>query len=117
MRFYLDHDVPISVCRDVLTPNGHECWSANQAGMATEKDDNQTVYATDHDAVLVSCDVEFSRRKVRNSIGRHVWIKGTKPESAAILQEHLDEVIALLRKENVTVTVSINNVSADWSWK
>jgi hypothetical protein len=84
--------------------------------MALESDDEQTVYATDHDAVLVSCDSEFSRRRRKNAIGRHVYLNCPKPAAAEVLARHLDDVIALLQNDNVTVTVTRSTVSADFGW-
>lgn len=68
-RFFLDHDVPASVAA-MLRAEGHQCWTANEAGLATEsQDDNLTVYADEHRAVLVTLDREFSQRRLKNSIG------------------------------------------------
>jgi len=40
MRFCLDHNVPVSV-RRILLEQGHDCWTASEAGLATEgQDDN-----------------------------------------------------------------------------
>jgi hypothetical protein len=45
VRFFLDHNVPVSV-RRMLLEQGHECWTASEAGLATEgQDDNLSVYA------------------------------------------------------------------------
>lgn len=117
MRFYLDHDVPAQVCSEVLTPAGHECWTASNAGMSGDDDDEQTVYATDRLAKVVSCDAEFSNRRGRNAIGGHVYLKCPKPEAVDILSMYLDEVVALLSsKPDVTVTVTRTKVSASYRW-
>lgn len=117
MRFYLDHDVPAQVCSDVLAPAGHDCWTANNAGLALEQDDDQTVYATDRGAVLVSCDSEFSQRRRRNAIGQHIYLKCPKPEAVEILALHLERILPLLNTENVTVTVTRTQVTADYGWE
>ena len=45
MRFFLDHNVPVSV-RRMLVEEGNDCWTASEAGLATEgQDDNLSVYA------------------------------------------------------------------------
>jgi len=38
VRFFLDNDVPVSVAT-VLRRNGHICWTANEAGLADEAED------------------------------------------------------------------------------
>jgi hypothetical protein len=43
VRFILDNDVPVSV-RTMLLREGHEAWSAYQAGLADAADDDLTVY-------------------------------------------------------------------------
>jgi hypothetical protein len=35
VRFFLDHDVPASVGK-MLRGEGHDCWTAAQAGLAAE---------------------------------------------------------------------------------
>lgn len=85
--------------------------------MALDEDDEQTVFATDRGAVVISCDREFSQRRRRNAIGRHVYLNCPKPEAAEIFARHLDVVVAHLSSaENVTVTVSRDKVSADYGW-
>lgn len=101
MRFFLDNDVPVSVGK-MLRNRGHECWTAAEAGLATEgQDDNLTVYAEAHHAVLVTLDREFSQRRRKNPIGRHVWLHCPDPEAAAVLDAHLVEVLRLLHRTNV----------------
>lgn len=71
MRFYLDNDVDAR-CRRTIEAAGHESWTAAQAGRADAPDDDQTIYANEHDAVLITDDREFTERRKRNTIGRHV---------------------------------------------
>jgi predicted nuclease of predicted toxin-antitoxin system len=54
VRFYLDHDVDAR-CRRVLSPP-HDCWTASEAGRALAEDDEQSVYASDQDAVVITHD-------------------------------------------------------------
>jgi predicted nuclease of predicted toxin-antitoxin system len=104
-RFFLDHDVPASVGR-MLRGEGHECWTASEAGLATEgQDDNLTVYAHTKEAVLVTMDKEFSLRRRTNSIGRHIWLRCPEPEAATVLRSWLGKVLPYLERDNVTVTV------------
>jgi predicted nuclease of predicted toxin-antitoxin system len=116
VRFFLDNDVPVSVGA-MLRRNGHVCWTANDAGLADEgEDDNLTVYAAKRQAVLVSLDVQFMRRRRANAIGRHVRLGCAEPEAATILASHLKEVLDYLERDHVTVTVSRDAVKADSDW-
>lgn len=63
MRFFLDNDVPVSVGK-MLAAHGHRWWTAAEAGMADEsQDDNLSVYSASKGAVLVTLDREFMRRR------------------------------------------------------
>lgn len=116
-RFFLDHDVPVSVAR-MLRGEGHECWTASEAGLATEgQDDNLTVYAQTKAAVLVTMDKEFSLRRRANSIGRHIWLRCPEPEAAAMLRSRLGEVLPYLGRDDVTVTVSSGGVHPESGWE
>ena len=112
MRFFLDHNVPVRI-RRMLIEQGHDCWTAAEAGLATEgQDDNLSVYADSRRAALVTFDREFSRRRRANPIGRHVWLRCAPPIAAAVLEDHLPEVLELLRREHVTVEVNQSGVRA-----
>jgi predicted nuclease of predicted toxin-antitoxin system len=112
VRFFLDHNVPVSV-RRMLLEQGHECWTASEAGLATEgRDDNLSVYADSKRAALVTFDREFSGRRRDNPIGRHVWLRCTPPAAAAVLRDHLHEVLELLHREHVTIEVNDRGVRA-----
>ena len=76
MRFLLDNDVAVTV-RRVLLDAGHECWTAGEANLHDAPDDALAVYAANRGAVLVSHDAEFARRRRRNTIGQHVWLRCT----------------------------------------
>ena len=68
MRFLLDENVDARV-RRVFTERSHECWTVPEANLAGDTDDDVTVYAMDHDAVVVTHDIEFSKRRERAAIG------------------------------------------------
>jgi predicted nuclease of predicted toxin-antitoxin system len=95
VRFLLDHDVDAAVGR-MLRHRGHECWTAGAAGLATAKDDDLTVWATEHAAALVSTDREFGQRRMKNAIGHHLWLKCLDWEASEVLAAHLDELLDLL---------------------
>ena len=116
MRFFLDNDVPVSVGK-MLAAHGHHWWTAAEAGMADEsQDDNLSVYSASKDAVLVTLDKEFMRRRRQNAIGRHVRLRCSEPEAAATLEAHLAQVLEYLRREHVTVAVSDSGVRASSRW-
>jgi predicted nuclease of predicted toxin-antitoxin system len=116
VRFFLDNDVPVSVGR-LLGSRGHDWWSAYEAGLAAEgEDDNLTVYADGRRAVLVTLDREFSRRRRANAYGRHLRLRCPEPDAADVLEAHLEEVLQFLNRDHVTVTVSRDGVRADSGW-
>lgn len=116
MRFLLDHDVDAAVGR-MLRHRGHECWTAGSAGLARAKDDELSVWAVEHQAVLVSTDVEFSQRRMQNAIGRHVWLRCNDWEASEILANQLDNVMSLLEaRSDITIRVSKDSLSDSSKW-
>jgi predicted nuclease of predicted toxin-antitoxin system len=114
VRFFLDHNIPVSV-RTMLLDEHHECWTAAEAGLAAEeKDDNLSVYADAKQAALITFDREFSRRRIKNPIGRHIWLRCQPPRAALVLRAHLGEVLDLLHRDHVAISVSDTHVRA-WS--
>lgn len=57
------------------------------------------------------------QRRRANAIGRHVRLRCTEPDAAAVLRAHLKEVLEFLEREHVTVTVSRDGVKADSDWR
>jgi predicted nuclease of predicted toxin-antitoxin system len=115
VRFVLDNDVPVSV-RAMLLHEGHEAWSAHEAGLAEAEDDDLTIYAARRRSVLVSLDAQFMQRRRANAIGRHVRLRCLEPEAAGVLRGHLKKVLEYLERDHVTVTVSRDKVTADSDW-
>jgi predicted nuclease of predicted toxin-antitoxin system len=116
VRFFLDNDVPASV-GTMLRRQGHDCWTAAEAGLAAEgQDDNLTVYAAGRGAVLVTLDRQFIQRRRANSIERQVRLRCAEPDAAAVLAVHISEVLDYLERDHVTVTVSVHGVKADSDW-
>jgi len=106
MRFFLDDDVPVSVA-SMLRGHGHVCWTAADVGLAAEgQDDSLSVYADERQAVVVTLDREFTLRRRKNPIGRHIQLRCTEPEAAQILESHLLQVLEYLERDHVTVIVS-----------
>jgi predicted nuclease of predicted toxin-antitoxin system len=117
VRFFLDNDVPVSVAR-MLRQRGHACWTAGDAGLAAEgQDDNLSVYADERDAVLVTMDGEFTLRRRRNPIGRHIRLRCPEPEAAELLASRLQDVLSYLERDHVTLIVSKEQeIKADSAW-
>jgi predicted nuclease of predicted toxin-antitoxin system len=117
VRFFLDHMVPVDVGK-MLRARGHQCWTAADAGLADEpQDDNLSVYAAKRVAVLVTFDREFSQRRRKNPIGHHIWLRCPEPEAATVLDAWLPVVLRLLHRADVTITVSKQGVEAASKWR
>lgn len=101
----------------MLRRHGHHWWTADHANLAADGDDLLTSYALDHRAVLVTLDQAFSQRRRRNAIGWHVWLRCIEPEAAAVLETYLDDVLALLHRENVTIRLSKDSIDHDSDWQ
>ena len=72
--------------RRMLRRKGHECLTASLVGLARVA---LTVWAPEHGAVVVSTEGEFSRRRMKNAIGHHVWLRCLDWEADAVLEAHL----------------------------
>ncbi len=109
MRFLLDNDVDVAVGR-VLRAAGHECWTAADAGLAgnvAADDDELSVYAQEKQAVVITHDRAFSQRRIRNTFGKHVWLRCEQPDAAALVARHLDDlVVALDQRPDLVMIVS-----------
>jgi hypothetical protein len=56
--------------------------------------------------VVATLDREFTLRRRKNPIGRHIQLRCTEPEAAQILESHLLQVLEYLERDHVTVIVS-----------
>ena len=116
MRFLLDHDVDTAVGR-MLRRHGHECLTASQIGLAAATDDALTVWASGHGAVLVSTDREFGRRRMKNAIGHHVWLRCLDWEADAVLEAHLADVVSRLEaRSDLAIRVSVDGLTDSSAW-
>jgi predicted nuclease of predicted toxin-antitoxin system len=115
--FLLDHDVDAAVGR-MLRQKRHECHTASEVGLAQARDDALTVWASEHGAVVISTDREFGQRRMKNAIGRHVWLRCLDWEAGEVLAGCLDELVGRLGAQpDMTVRVSKDGlaISLDWS--
>ncbi len=116
MRFLIDQDVDAAVAR-ILRQHEHEAWTADAVGLAAAADDDLSVWASAHRAVVVSTDVEFGRRRMRNAIGGHVWLACRDWEAAGLLSERLDDVLPLLvARADIAVRISVSGISDSSDW-
>jgi predicted nuclease of predicted toxin-antitoxin system len=116
VKFLLDHDVDARLGR-VFRQNGHQCWTAADANLARAADDELSVYADDRGAVMVTHDVDFSQRRARNPIGKHLQLRCEEPDAADLLIRHFDAVIRSLQiAEHVFVKLSVDGCSSSTKW-
>jgi predicted nuclease of predicted toxin-antitoxin system len=97
VRFVTDHNVAATVV-GVLRAAGHDCWSAADAGLYDVADDELAVYAADRKAALLSHDVDFARRRMRNTVGQHVWLRCPEPDAAVVITRHLTDLLGVLER-------------------
>ncbi|MDQ3764180.1 MAG: DUF5615 family PIN-like protein [Actinomycetota bacterium] len=86
--FVCDHDVDAAVAM-MLRKAGHEAWTAADAGLYRAGDDDLTVYADNKGAVLISHDTEFSQRRRRNMIGKHIWLQRRRVQLSLAIRHHV----------------------------
>jgi predicted nuclease of predicted toxin-antitoxin system len=118
LRFVCDQDVDARVAA-ALRRQCHEAWTASDAGLSRGSDDSLTVYAYDHDAALITHDIEFSRRRRRNVVGWHVFLRCNEWDGPAVILDHLDDLLLIFeRKRDAWVKLSVG-VAPEWSfdWK
>jgi len=74
-------------------------WSASEAGLSTAEDDDLTVYAMNKDAVVVTHDREFSRRRQKAPHGMHIWLDCESWDAADRLAAVLHRIIPDFERE------------------
>jgi predicted nuclease of predicted toxin-antitoxin system len=110
VRFVLDNDVDARVGR-VLRRAGHECWPSTAGLTASADDDAVAVYADDRQAVLITHDWEFTRRRMKNTIGRHVRLDCEQPDGPQVIAARLHDLVAMLEgAQDVILIVSATQV-------
>jgi hypothetical protein len=92
-------------------------WTADAAGLSEAQDDVLTVYGDDKRAVVITHDVEFSKRRRKNVIGQHLWLRCIEPEATALLRDHLDGVLTILANfDDVFIEVSKQGLQMSHKW-
>jgi hypothetical protein len=65
----------------------------------------------------IGTDREFSRRRMQNAIGHHVWLRCPDWEAAAVLEAHLVEVVTRIdARSDLTVLVSVDGMTDSSAW-
>lgn len=95
LRFFLDNDVDHTL-RRVLRRAGHDCWAASDAHLALESDQQIAVYADQHQAAVITHDIEFTARQRERTIGQHVRLCCHQADAVALVKKHLDEMVSIL---------------------
>lgn len=112
-----DHDVDAAVAA-TLRRLGHDAWTAANAGLSAAGDDELTVYADNQNAALLTHDVEFSKRRERNVIGKHVWLRCSEMDAAQLVTDRIDELTAALDiHKDVWIRLSADGLTLSFAWK
>lgn len=116
MRFFLDEDVDYGVAQG-LRAQGHEAWSAVDAGLGAYNDDELTVYADEHKAILLTHDREFSARRRRHVVGWHVEMRCTEMEAEALVCARSQALVDLVaRFDDVFISLSKERLDMSHRW-
>jgi predicted nuclease of predicted toxin-antitoxin system len=116
VRFVCDQDVDAAVAA-TLRRLGHDAWTAANAGLSAVGDDELTVYADELSAALLTHDVEFSQRRRRNVVGKHVWLRCSEMDAASLVEERIDELVAALSiRKDVWVRLSADGLQLSFAW-
>ncbi|NMO57500.1 DUF5615 family PIN-like protein [Actinoplanes sp. TBRC 11911] len=111
MFFLLDHDIDAGV-GNVLRGAGHACETASTVGLATADDDQLSVFADNHNAILVTHDKEAIRRRRRNTFGRHIWMACVDLEAVQVMTDNLGDVETLIvTRDAIVLRVSKEGVT------
>lgn len=117
MHFILDHNVDAAV-GSMLRRRGHVVETASELGIREALDDDLTVLADERGAVLVTHDREFSQRRRRNAIGKHLWLRCVEFAAAELLERDLELVVAMLNSRvDCVVALSTHGVELSGEWK
>ncbi len=89
---------------------GFDVERAVQVGLTTAneaQDDDLSVWAQEHGAIVVSHDIQLGQRRLDRCVGRHVWLDCRNWDAAATLVAHMDRILAEVGPHrDVTVKVS-----------
>lgn len=72
-------------------------------GLATADDDQISVYADNHRAVLITHDKEAIRRRRKNTFGRHVYLHCDDIDAVETIAKHLADVVLMITTRDAIV--------------
>jgi predicted nuclease of predicted toxin-antitoxin system len=107
VRFYLDHNVDAR-CRKVLIDLGHDAWTTDEARREDASDEDQTTYAVQKGAVLVTHDSEFTQRRKSRPLGQHLRLKCHEFDAPELLRARLVECLPLLER-HADITIELGH--------
>lgn len=85
--------------------------------MSAASDDELTVYADDQSAALLTHDAEFSLRRRRAVVGKHVWLRCSEMDAAELVEQRIEELVAALSiHKDVWVRLSAEGLSLSFAW-
>ncbi len=117
MKFLCDNDVDVAVAK-MLRRAKQDAWTAADAGLAAAADDDLTVYADESYAILLTHDKAFSKKRSRNVVGRHIFLRCDEWEAADLLSKHLKSVLRLFRVfDDLYVALSKDGIEVSHRWE
>jgi predicted nuclease of predicted toxin-antitoxin system len=110
VRFFCDENVDAAVAAR-LRRLGHDAWTVPNAGLVSAKDDYLIVYTMERRACLITHDREFSLKRRRRVIGRHIWLTCAEWEAADVLETCMHELEPLLtHNPDVWVRIGVDGI-------
>lgn len=85
MRFVVDQCVPAEVAR-WLTRDGHEAWTAYEAGLDDAEDEDLIAYAHAKDAVLVTTNRDCAQLGRRLRSAQLIWLAVREPDALVAVE-------------------------------
>lgn len=118
MRFLLDQNVDASVV-SFLRAERHECFTVAELGLAGARDDEVSVRAHEDRAIVVTHDRDFSRRRIRNTYGQHLWLRCREFDAIDVLRRWLPTIeLEFVQQKDLVLAISANRVTVyPPSWK
>ncbi len=74
-----------------------------RGGARRADDDAVAIYADDRQTILLTHDVDATRRRRRFTFGRHVLLRCHQLDAVMMLERHLDEVVRLVARRGIGV--------------
>lgn len=89
MRFVVDQCVPVEVAR-WLAGEGHEAWTAYEAGLDDAQDEDLIAYAHAKGAVLVTTNRDCAQLARRLRSAQLIWLAVREADALAAIERAVD---------------------------